>query len=313
MQRIPSTLMIPALLALAATAALAGQVRINVASNLYSPSSATINLGDHAVWVWTSGFHSVSSGSLVTGALDGIFDNGTIVSNGLYSWKSATQGALTYYCQQHGTGMGATLNVVASGASVSDFRITKVQFGNTGGMDFVEIANIGPAAGNLGMYRLRVSGGSTITLRKAPTNLDLSVPSGRRVVIYIHRSGASTDTSVYVPSVLALPTTGSLALYVPSTGNTALSATDQMIDYVSWGAGGQENEATAVSAGFWTTNAAIQNVAAGHTIAFCGAQGGQYGVNHWSEITTPNFGVSSADCTTPAIPTSWGRIKTLYR
>ena len=51
------------------------------------------------------------------------------------------------------------------------------------------------------------------------------------------------------------PTTGSLALYAPSTatdGQAALTEADMLIDFVQWGAGGQANEATAVAATFWT-------------------------------------------------------------
>ena len=303
-----------ALTALASVSARAGQVRINVASISFNNSSVTLNRGDHAVWVWTSSGHTVTSGDGNTSTPDGHFNSGDIPINSgsTFSWKSNFTGPQPYYCIPHAPPMSADLAMVASGASVSDFRITKVQFGNPGGLDFIEIANIGPAPGDLGMYRLRISGAATITLKKS-ANTTLAVPSGGRVVIYINQSGTTNDANIFVPTVAALPTTGSLALYVPNTVNTSLVAVDQIIDYVSWGAGGQENEPTAVSAGFWSANAAIQNVAPGHAIAFCGAQGGQYGANNWSEITVPNFGTAAADCTTPALRTSWGRIKSLYR
>jgi len=301
-----------------ATTAQAGQMRINIANFSFSPRATNLNQGDHAVWIWTGGSHTCTSGDSLAPTPDGTFSAGsstTPLSGATFSWKSDFSGTQKFFCFPHAPDMAGRLIIGSSGTPVSDFRLTKVQFGNTGGLDFVEIANIGLAAGDLGMYRLRVSGTATVTLKKA-ANTNLLVPSGGRVVVYINRAGTSTDTSVYVPSVAALPTTGSLALYVPNTVKTALTGADgvdNIIDYVAWGAGGQENEATAVTAGFWSSNAAIQNVAPGHTIAFCGAQGGQYGVNNWSEITVANFGTAAADCTTPTLRTSWGRIKTLYR
>jgi len=310
---------IAALAALAlATAAHAGQVRINIANFSFTPRASNLNQGDHAVWIWTGGGHTCTSGDSLVPTPDGKFSAGsasTFLSGATFSWKSDFSGTQKFFCFPHAPDMAGRLIIAGSGVAVSDFRMTKVQFGNTSGLDFVEIANIGLAAGDLGMYRLRVSGTSTITLKKA-AGTTISVPSGGRVVIYINRAGTTSDTAVYVPTVAALPTTGSLALYVPNTVKTALTGADgvdNIIDYVAWGAGGQENEPTAVSAGFWSANAAIQNVAPGHTIAFCGAQSGQYGVNNWSEITVANFGTAPADCTTPTFRTSWGRIKSLYR
>jgi len=84
-----------------------------------------------------------------------------------------------------------------------------------------------------------------------------------------------------------------------------------LLDFVQWGAGGQGNEATAQAAGFWAAGAAITDVAAGHSIEFCG-QPGQYGAAQWHEISTPNFG-GDGNCATPTFSTTWGRIKTLYR
>jgi hypothetical protein len=143
------------------------------------------------------------------------------------------------------------------------------------------------------------------------TSHTISVPGNGHVVLHFNDTGVNTATDLYFPGV-NLPTTGSAALYVPSNfgSSTLLTATDLIIDYVQWGAGGQENEATGVGAGFWAASAAVTNVAAGHSIQFCGGPG-QYGVGQWSEIGSPTF-PSTGTCSTPAIRSTWGRIKTMY-
>lgn len=308
------------LLAFAAPAA-AKQVRVNVSNFMFSPAATSANLGDHVVWIWTGGAHTVTSGDwsavgdIVAG--DGLFNSspdGSAPVGATFSWKASVTGTRPYYCQPHIPDMAGTLSLAASGVTgLSDFRITEVQFNVAGNLDLVEIANLG-AAGNLGRYRLKVSGAAVQTLSKAGSGAaatDIVVPGGGRVVVRLNQSGTTTDTDVYLPAVAGLPATGSVALYVPNTVNTSLALADQMIDFVQWGAGGQENEATAQAAGLWSAGAAVLNVAAGHSIEFCG-QPGQYGATQWHEISTPNFG-ADGNCATPAFSTTWGRIKTLFR
>ena len=206
--------------------------------------------------------------------------------------------------------MAGSLNLVSTGAAgVADFRITEVQFNAAGNLDLIEIANIG-SAGNLGKYRLKASGFAVQTLQVG-TSTDIVVAGGGRVVLHCGTTGTNTATDLFLPAITNLPASGSAALYVPNTVTTSLALADQMIDFVQWGAGGQENEATAQAAGFWNAGAAITNVAAGHSIEFCG-QPGQYGATQWHEISTPNFG-ADGNCATPTFSTTWGRIKTLYR
>jgi hypothetical protein len=208
--------------------------------------------------------------------------------------------------------MAGTLNLTASGSTgLSDFRITEVQFNAASNLDVIEITNLG-AAGDLGKYRLKVSGPSTTQTLQIGTSTNIAVPAGGRVVLHCNTTGTNTVTNLFLPAVTDLPANGSVALYVPSTvaAQTALTRADMMIDYVQWGAGGQENEATAQTAGLWSAGAALQNVAAGHSIEFCG-NSGEYGFGQWAEISTPNFG-SDGNCLTPTIETTWGRLKTIY-
>lgn len=313
-----------ALLALACAApASARQIRVDVGgpggAMVFTPSSVSASTGDHVVWIWIGGTHTVTSGDFNTvidpSVGDGLFNSGAPGSAGSnFSWKVSVTGTRPYYCLPHLPDMLGTLNLSASGATgLSDFRITEVQFNAPGNLDLVEITNMG-AAGNLGRYRLKVSGpSSTQVLQIVGTNTNIAVPAGGRVVLHINATGTNTATDLFLSTVTDLPTNGSLALYVPSNlaSQNALTRADMMIDFVQWGAGGQENETTAQTAGFWSAGTAVTGVAAGHSIEFCG-NSGEYGFPQWAEVSTPNFG-SDGNCLTPTIETTWGRLKTIYQ
>ncbi len=309
---------------IAAPYARAGQVRITVQgsgfSGNFSPRAANLNLGDHAVWVWTASGHSVTSGDSSTVAPDGSFNVGGSVASASsrFSWKSDRTGHVPYFCIPHAPEMAGRL-IVSNPPStpkidVSDFRITEVQFNLPPGQDLVEITNYGAAQGNLGRYRLAIAG--TGTGVEVPVN-DFAVPAGGRVVIHVAASGVPDATNLYMSALPNLPDpNGSLALYVPGTFApfNALTRTDMIIDFVQWGAGGQANEVTAVNANpsLWSSGTSINNVAADHSIEYCANATLDHGVGRWAEVSTPSFG-TNGDCTTPVPNATWGRIKTLYR
>jgi plastocyanin len=306
--RLRAALAAALLAACVAGAAHAGQVRVNVSSNSFSPPNITINAGDHVVWVWESGIHSVTSGDDGSVGGSGLFNSGTLNTNTspVFSWRSGAPATVPYYCFPHfSLGMVGNITVAASGAPVADFRISEVQFNVAGGQDLIEIANIGAATGSLGRYRISVANGVAVSL---PDNITVAA-SGGRVVIHVNAMGTNTATDFFVPALPDLPVNGSATLYVPNTVAPALTNTNTIIDFVQWGAGGQPNEATAVSAGYWTLGQAITGVAAGHSIELCSSS---HGLGSWAEVATPTFG-SNGNCATPAGNTTWGRIKTLYR
>lgn len=301
-------------LALAASAR-AGQIRINATGGLsFSPSSSSCNVGDQIIWVGGGSSHSVTGGDGNTQIPDGHFAFGSaaggLTTGKSCAWKTTTVRAEPFFCIPHSPGMQGSVDVVASGANVSDFRIVQVLFNDAASHNLVELANLG-SAGDLGLYRLKISGVATKLTLDVGSAHTISVPGNGHVVLHFGVSGTSTATDLFYPAV-NLPATGSLALYVPGTfgSDTLLTSTNMIIDFVQWSAGGQENEATAVGAGFWASGTAISNVAAGHSIQFCGNPG-QYGVGQWSEIGSPTF-PSNGTCTTPTLRTTWGRIKTLY-
>jgi hypothetical protein len=83
-----------------------------------------------------------------------------------------------------------------------------------------------------------------------------------------------------------------------------------MVDFVQWGGPAQLNEATAVTAGFWSAGTFVDAVADGHTLEFCGSAA-VHGLASWQGSPVPTPG--TANCLTPARTSSWGRIKVLYR
>jgi plastocyanin len=304
-----------------AASAWAGQIRVDVGgpggAMVFTPSSVSASVGDHVVWIWIGGTHTVTSGDfnsvIDVSAGDGLFNSGPAgIAGANFSYKVTVSGTRPYYCIPHLPDMLGTLNLSASGATgLSDFRITEVQFNAPGNLDLIEITNLG-AAGNLGRYRLKVSGPSATQTLQITGSTNIAVPAGGRVVLHCNQAGTNTTTNLFLPAVTDLPANGSLALYVPSTlaAQNALTRADMMIDFVQWGAGGQENEATAQTAGLWSAGAALTSVADGHSIEFCG-NSDEYGFTQWAEISTPNFG-SNGNCLTPAIETTWGRLKTIY-
>jgi len=295
----------------------AKQIRVNVASDTFSPQNLTVNVGDHVVWIWTGGTHDVTSGDVSTGFHDFRFISGPSASNRTWSWQATGGlGVQDYFCTSHWPGMEGRLTLVnnGSGAAGSDFRITEVLYNPTSGADQIEITNFG-ATGDLSKYRLKVNGLATLSLQVGLTNgtplsHTMSVPAGGRVVLNLGASGTNSATALFFPSA-SLDNSGSLALYVPNTENgNALTNATQIIDYVSW-SGSNENEATAVTAGLWFTGTFVPEAAQGHSIEFCGIAG-QHGPSFWSEVSSPNLG-TNGNCSTPLVRSTWGRVKSLYR
>lgn len=291
-----------------ACVARAGQLFVDVGSpvNRYNPANTgVVSVGDFVIWTWAASGHTVTSGSSGTVAGDGTFNSdpgGTTRPFGtVYAWK--TNGAHSYYCQPHFPfGMtGAIFTNVAQ--PEADLRITEVRF--DGVDNFVEIGNllgIPPAApgatGNLAGFRLSINGGAPITLSPQ------SIPEGGFVKL----------------TPPGLTTSGSVALYAPYLANSlpgtgSLQESDWLVDYVEWGqTGGQPLENVAgstVSPSIWTAGQFAPQVATGHSIMFCGARF-QYGALYWAGALNPTPGLSN-DCPNPTIPTTWGRLKTLYR
>lgn len=317
------------LLAALAMTAHGGQVRVNVGSGgqSFAPYAVNINQGDHVVWVWLTAGHNVTNWTLPADSVNFTFDGSIFQSDPAqsilgqgnttrYTWKSDRNGVLGYVCVPHTNNMSG--RVIISPLTqpptipVADFRLTEVQFNAPGGLDLIEIANLGGAAGDLRSYRI-AAGGAAQTI----VTTDFAVAAGGRVVIHTNETGTNNTPPghIYLSALGALnDVSGSLSLYAPSTLSfqNGLNNATLMLDFVQWGAGGQANEATAGAAGFWTAGQSINGVAVGHSIEYCANPTLDHGVGRWAEIDPPNFGGNS-DCTTPVLTQTWGYLKTIYR
>ena len=303
---------------LLAPVASAGQRRVEVGfgGNVFQPSNITLNLGDHVTWVWASGLHSVTSGTGSTDPFVGQdFDSGVLNgANQAMTYHADVLGTIPYFCGPHEGIMDGALQVSASGVNVASFRISEVQYNAAGGLDRIEIANLGSDSGDLGRFRIAINGTTAITI---PTSSILVLSGGLpgRVVIHTNQSGTNTSTQLFMPTIGDLPASGSVALYAPTTvpGETVLNDESQLIDFVQWGAGSQANSGTAVLAGVWPAVGDFVPavpLAGDYDLAFCGTST-QRGIGFWN-VAHPNFR-SQAICATPTQASSWGRIKLLYR
>ena len=297
----------------------AGQRRVDVGSGGFSfaPTAQTLNNGDQVTWVWVGGGHTVTNGTGPADPNAGLTFNSSFLSGtpNAFTWKADRTGNVAYYCDPHFSfGMTGTLQISASGVNVSSFRITEVQYDEATGKDRIEIANLGGDFGDLGRYRISING-TTSALVPLPSVGVLSGSSPGRVVIHTNEgTTGSTATNLFMGGIGNLPTTGSVALFVPNTAaGTSLTDATQIVDFVQWGASSQPNAATAVAAGVWPSAAEFVDpvpVVGNYDLAFCGTAS-QRGKAFWN-VAHPNFG-SQVLCATPTQATSWGRIKLLYR
>jgi hypothetical protein len=304
-----------------AVPALAGEVRMDLSSSLgnvfVDPTQAggrrfvNCNVGDHVVWVWVSGAHSCTSGDSSSATPDGKWDSLTqsaTTPGKTFSWQATGAGTFPFFCNPHAPGMAGHIFVATSGIAVSDLRLTEVLYNDAGGLDKIEVTNLGAAAGDLGRYRLSIANGVAQSL--APNSIPIA--PGATVTIHTNESGTNTATDVFLSALGNLPdAAGSLALYAPNTKvGTLLTDATQIVDFVQWGSTGNPNEATAIAASVWSGSQAAPAVAAGHSIEFCGTATEHAG--HWYDNATPNFGGLSDNCATPTRTATWGRIKLLY-
>ena len=92
----------------------AGQVRVNVSNFVFTPRTVNINTGDHVVWGWTGGAHSVTAGDS-TDIPSGLFDSNEMTSStsspNSFSYRTSALGTILYYCVPHVPDMGGAIVV----------------------------------------------------------------------------------------------------------------------------------------------------------------------------------------------------------
>ena len=262
-----------------------------------------LNVGDHVIWRWIGNDHTVTSGNPGNGSKNNIFDSspsGTTYRIGrFFSWKTTGTGPVSYFSiPDRQAGMKGRVVFPVPNTTEADLRITEVRFDGQG-LNFIEIANLGNAPGDLAGFRLCINGTAT-TLASQVLN-----PLQR----------------VSFPNPAGLSNAGSVALYAPNSisnsipGNSSLNSVSMLVDYVEWGASaGQPLENIAIQTDIpklWIAGDFAPQAATGHSIVFCGTRG-QYGRTYWNESTHPTEAAIN-DCVSPVVPATWGRLKTLYR
>jgi hypothetical protein len=175
--------------------------------------------------------------------------------------------------------------------------------------DYVEITNLGAAEGNLGAYRLiniATGFGPTIPLT------DIIVPPGGQVLVHAGQNGTSTQTDVYLPT-LVLTALGQVALAVPNTITNNVNLDRVLIDYVRWGSGATSNDdlaGFAIMAGLWSQGEFLPQMPDGFALEFCGSAN-QHGSSFWAVVSSPSPH-EDGNCASPAVPVTWGMVKSRH-
>ena len=95
-----------------------------VASNSFTPSALTIEVGDTVFWTNTSGTHNVNGSMTTFPSNPDSFGSGAPSSGWTYSYVFTTAGDYTYRCDPHaGGGMTATIAVSESSVSINESKI----------------------------------------------------------------------------------------------------------------------------------------------------------------------------------------------
>ncbi len=213
------------LLAAALSSAWATVHNVSVTSNVYTPSSLTINQGDTVIWTNMSGFHNVN-GSIATFPNNPVsFTNGSAAS-GMWTYQFIfnTPGTYDYQCDPHaGLGMvgSITVNAVSISTPCSQPYFSEYIEGSSQNKGF-EIYN--PTSGplDLSTYRVMLSGnGGSFT-----NSFDLSgtIASGAVYTVTTDQADplmlAVADTALSFPSVAHFNGDDALFLMDTVTGDT---------------------------------------------------------------------------------------------
>ncbi len=96
---------------------------VDVSSDVFTPSSITITLGDTVTWKWISGTHTTTSDS-TTGM--NTWDAPIDVNHQTFSFVITSPGLHAYHCKFHASlGMTGTINVVEPTEVKNNFSLPK--------------------------------------------------------------------------------------------------------------------------------------------------------------------------------------------
>jgi len=193
-----------------------------------------------------------------------------------------------------------------SPASAADVRISEVlanPFGSNDGQQKVELQNYGSSAIDISGWRV-ANEFDSLTLPDG-TILD----AGEILVLHIASNGTNSDSEIYTGDSWQMlgVSQGSFALF-GATGSFDDPAA--MMDFVEWGAGDQLGEAVADDAGLWPAGDFVPLTSEGNSIQLCNRQ--VTGSGSWLEGQEDTIGGVN-NCSTQVKPSTWGKVKNIYR
>lgn len=104
-----------------ATELLGGVTTVNQSSFSFAPANITIEEGDTVKWVWSSGLHTVTSGTNPSDTEAGsLFDAPLSLSNPTFSYVFENAGVFPYHCIPHWSSYNMIGEVTVTQAAVQD-------------------------------------------------------------------------------------------------------------------------------------------------------------------------------------------------
>ena len=147
------------------------------------------------------------------------------------------------------------------------------------GLEWVELKNTGSYTIDLGGYVMHCDNITTTYDFVFPT---FSLLPGSKVVIHLRTSGTNSATDLYWPDTGSDNmgnTSGSVGLFKDATKDPSV-----MVDFVQYGAGDQDGENKAVTAGIWNEDDFVADAPEGYSIQLISAD---------NNLSTDWFGQSS--------------------
>ena len=197
------------------------------------------------------------------------------------------------------------LTVVTWASAFGQIQISEVladPAGTNEGNQIIEIWNFGSTQVDISSWRICLQ----FVYRTFPASLSLN--PGESYLVHIRADGANDDNNFFTGATYPAlnPVSDSFGLYRPAG---AFSDPNAIIDFVQWGDRGQPRESVAVDANIWSAGDFVPAAAEGNSIQLCDPLVNNSTV--WVE-ESPTLGAVN-DCTVPVEPTTWGRVKGIFR
>jgi hypothetical protein len=195
--------------------------------------------------------------------------------------------AVSFTGAYYSDGVATSNNIFTAGTwTPGPATITEVLYDPTGtdsGLEWIELKNTGEFTIDLNGYVLHCD--NIVTANDFVFPIFSLLPNSR-VVIHLRSSGTNTATDLYWPDTGGANmgnSYGSVGLFKDITKDPSV-----MVDFVQYGAGDQDGEEKAKTAGIWTEDNFVADVAEGHSIQLVSADNNS--ASDWFDQITPNPG-----------------------